>query len=140
MDTSVLIVGAGPVGLSLAIDLAGRGIKVAIAEMRPAGERPSVKCNHVSSRTMEAFRQMGISQQVRAVGLPDDYPNDIVFRPVATGPISSVSKFLAGVIASLGRMGQTHGGLRQNLRIGRTRSISNRSCSIMLRRWTILRY
>jgi len=33
---------------------------------------------------MEAFRRMGIASRVRDAGLPDDYPNDIVFRPVAT--------------------------------------------------------
>lgn len=85
-DTSVLIVGAGPVGLCLALDLAARGVAVTIAEIRPAHEPPSVKCNHVSSRTMEILRRLGLSDEVRAAGLPDDYPNDIAFRPVATRP------------------------------------------------------
>lgn len=81
----VAIVGAGPVGLCLALDLAWRGIGVVIVEQRPAGEAPSVKCNHVSSRTMEAFRRLGFVDQVRSVGLPDDYPNDVVLRTTATG-------------------------------------------------------
>lgn len=86
MRTSVLIVGGGPVGLCLAIDLAMRGIEVTVAEIRAAHEPPSVKCNHVSSRTMEILRRLGLSAEVRAAGLPDDYPNDIAFRPVATRP------------------------------------------------------
>ena len=50
--TQVLIVGAGPVGLTLAMDLAGRGIRVTVIELRDAGEPPSVKCNHVSARSI----------------------------------------------------------------------------------------
>ncbi|MEO6184687.1 MAG: FAD-dependent oxidoreductase [Steroidobacteraceae bacterium] len=82
---TVVIVGGGPVGLCLAMDLAWRGIEVIVMELRPAGELPSVKCNHVSSRTMETFRRLGFVAEVRAAGLPDDYPNDVVFRTRATG-------------------------------------------------------
>ncbi|HWL47424.1 MAG TPA: FAD-dependent monooxygenase, partial [Sphingomonadaceae bacterium] len=81
----MLIVGAGPVGLMLALDLAWRGVASTVVEARPAGEPPSVKCNHVSSRTMEALRRLGLSRAVRAKGLPDDYPNDVVFRTRMTG-------------------------------------------------------
>ena len=83
--TQVAIVGAGPVGLCLALDLAWRGIRVTLVEQRAAGEPPSVKCNHIASRTMEAFRRLGFVDRIRAVGLPDDYPNDVVFRTSATG-------------------------------------------------------
>jgi 2-polyprenyl-6-methoxyphenol hydroxylase-like FAD-dependent oxidoreductase len=83
--TQVAVFGAGPVGLSLAIDLAWRGIRVVVVEQRTAGELPSVKCNHIASRTMEAFRRLGFVDKVRAAGLPDDYPNDVVFRTRATG-------------------------------------------------------
>lgn len=82
---TVLIVGAGPVGLCLALDLAARGVEVIVIEQRHAGERPSVKCNHVSARTMETFRRLGLAKAVRAVGLPNDYPNDVVVRTQATG-------------------------------------------------------
>jgi 2-polyprenyl-6-methoxyphenol hydroxylase-like FAD-dependent oxidoreductase len=85
INTEVLIVGAGPVGLSLAMDLGRRGVGVTLAELRAAGEPPSVRCNHVSARTMEAFRRLGIAAAVRDAGLPADYPNDVVFRTTATG-------------------------------------------------------
>src|SRR5436305_11037700 len=85
VSETVLIVGAGPVGLCLALDLAQRGIDVTVVEQRHAGEQPSVKCNHVSSRTMETFRRLGLVQEVRQVGLPHDYPNDAVVRTQATG-------------------------------------------------------
>lgn len=81
----VLIVGAGPVGLTVAMDLASRGHQVLIVEMRAFKEPPSVKCNHVSARTMEQFRRLGVVEKLRNAGLPDDYPNDVVFRTSMTG-------------------------------------------------------
>ena len=52
IETSVLVVGGGPVGTTLALDLAWRGIDVTVAELRRAGEPPSVKCNQISARSM----------------------------------------------------------------------------------------
>ncbi|MGJ5135968.1 FAD-dependent oxidoreductase [Bradyrhizobium oligotrophicum] len=83
--TQVLIVGAGPVGLTAAMDLASRGIDVVVAEIRRAGEPPNVKCNHVSARSMEVFRRLGIVQQVREGGLPADFPNDCAYRTAVIG-------------------------------------------------------
>ena len=83
--TRVLIVGGGPVGTTLAMDLAWRGIDVVVAEQRHRHEPPSVKCNHVAARTMEIFRRLGVAQRVRDAGLPHDHANDIAFRTTATG-------------------------------------------------------
>ena len=85
IKTSVLIVGGGPVGLTLAIDLAWRGIDVTVAELRHAGEPPSVKCNQISARSMEIFRRLGLAKRLREVGLPADYPNDVVSATAVTG-------------------------------------------------------
>ncbi|WP_374664429.1 FAD-dependent oxidoreductase [Ramlibacter sp.] len=85
LKAQVLVVGAGPVGLTLAIDLAQRGIDVLMLETRPRGARPEPKCNHVSARTMETFRRLGIAQAVRNTGLPADYPNDVAYRTTFTG-------------------------------------------------------
>lgn len=85
LETPVLIVGGGPVGLTLAMDLAWRGVDVTVAEMRPPGEPPSVKCNHVSARSMEIFRRLGIARTIRDAGLPPDYPNDCAYRTTLTG-------------------------------------------------------
>jgi 2-polyprenyl-6-methoxyphenol hydroxylase-like FAD-dependent oxidoreductase len=84
-DAPVLIVGAGPVGLTLAIDLAWRGIKVTVVETRPRAQPPEPKCNHVAARTMEIFRRLGIAETVRNAGLPPDYPHDISYRTTFTG-------------------------------------------------------
>lgn len=85
LDTDVLVVGAGPVGLTLAMDLAARGVQVAIAEIRRYAEPPNVKCNHVAARTMERFRRLGVAHKLRDAGLPADYPNDVVFRTSLCG-------------------------------------------------------
>ncbi|RYZ13120.1 MAG: monooxygenase [Comamonadaceae bacterium] len=81
----MLIVGAGPVGLTLAIDLAQRGVRVLVAEIRHRGEAPNVKCNHVSARSMEIFRRLGVAAKLRGTGLPADYPNDVAYRTSVTG-------------------------------------------------------
>ena len=73
---AVLIVGAGPVGLTLAIDLAQRGVSVRLLERneeplyRPKMER----CN---ARSMEIFRRMGLAERIRAASLIHDMPMDI---------------------------------------------------------------
>jgi 2-polyprenyl-6-methoxyphenol hydroxylase-like FAD-dependent oxidoreductase len=85
INTQVLIAGAGPVGLTLAMDLAWRGIDVTVAELRRAGELPSVKCNSISARSMETFRRLGLAAKLRGAGLPADYPNDVASRTTATG-------------------------------------------------------
>ena len=85
VDAEVAIIGAGPVGLTLAIDLAARGRSVVMLETRARGEPPNVKCNHVAARTMEQFRRLGLAGDVRGAGLPADYPNDVAFRTSVTG-------------------------------------------------------
>ena len=84
-DADVIIVGAGPVGLTGAMDLDARGVPVIVVEERSFLEPPNVKCNHVAARTMERFRRLGVAAQVRSAGLPADYPHDIAFRTTVTG-------------------------------------------------------
>ena len=85
LDTPVLVAGGGPVGLTLAMDLAWRGVPVVVAELRRRGEAPSVKCNHTSARSMEIFRRLGVAKKLRNAGLPPDYPNDCSYRTTTTG-------------------------------------------------------
>ncbi len=74
-DPPVLIVGGGPVGLTLAIDLGQRGVACLLIDKRPA---PSFlpKMERCHSRTMEHFRRLGIADAVRKVGYPEDVPLD----------------------------------------------------------------
>lgn len=84
-STAIAVVGAGPVGMTLAIDAALRGVRVILIEARAAGEPPSAKCNTVAARTMETFRRLGVADAVRAAGLPDDYPTDTIYCTSITG-------------------------------------------------------
>src|SRR5580692_9667511 len=76
MSTDVLIVGAGPTGLTLAIDLGRRGVRCTIIEQK---EAPAFlpKMERINARTMEIYRRMGLAQRIRAAGLRADCPMDV---------------------------------------------------------------
>ncbi|MBR0755310.1 FAD-dependent monooxygenase [Bradyrhizobium jicamae] len=93
----VLIVGAGPVGLALAIDLGLRGVNVRIVEQRiREGAQPRAKTTNV--RTMQHMRRWGIADLLReASPLPHDYPTDIVFATTLLGtPIAVIENAFEG--------------------------------------------
>lgn len=78
-DVDVLVVGAGPVGLALAVELGSRGIRTMIVEEQErVGRQPRAKTTNV--RTMEHMRRWGLAGKVReASPLPPGYANDVVF-------------------------------------------------------------
>ena len=75
----VLIVGAGPAGLSLAIELGQRGIACLVIERNDrVGYAPRAKTTNV--RTREHLRRWGIADRLRAASpLGVDYPSNVVF-------------------------------------------------------------
>jgi 2-polyprenyl-6-methoxyphenol hydroxylase-like FAD-dependent oxidoreductase len=75
-QAGVLIVGGGPVGLTLAIELGQYGVACELIDQRP---RPGLlpKMERCNARTMENFRRLGIADRVRAAGLPADIPMDV---------------------------------------------------------------
>ena len=75
----VLIVGAGPVGLALAIELGHRAIPCLLIERNDrVGYAPRAKTTNV--RTREHFRRWGIADTLRkASPLGMDYPSNVVF-------------------------------------------------------------
>ena len=85
LDTDVVIVGAGPVGMTLALCLARRQVRCTLVEMKAADAASDVKCNHISARSMEVFRRLGVADDLRASGLPDDYPHDVSYRTSTVG-------------------------------------------------------
>ena len=74
----VMIAGGGPVGTTLALELAHRGIASLVVEQRLAMP-PNPKCNTTNARSMEHFRRLGCADAIRRVGLPLDYPTDVVY-------------------------------------------------------------
>ena len=64
----VLVVGAGPVGLLLAGELARRGVAVRIVDKLPTPS-PHSRAVGVASRTLEIFEDLGIVEQALAAGL-----------------------------------------------------------------------
>lgn len=75
-DTQVLIVGTGPVGLTLALDLGLRGVRCTLIE-RNSTSIQLPKMERCNARTMEIYRRLGISEQVRDAGLPRTAPMDV---------------------------------------------------------------
>jgi 2-polyprenyl-6-methoxyphenol hydroxylase-like FAD-dependent oxidoreductase len=76
LQTSVLIVGAGPTGLTLACDLAGRGIAVRIVE-KASSPNTASRAKGIQPRTLELFDNLGIIDEVLAAGC--DYPRFRVY-------------------------------------------------------------
>jgi 2-polyprenyl-6-methoxyphenol hydroxylase-like FAD-dependent oxidoreductase len=88
VDTQVIIAGAGPTGLTLAVDLGMRGVRCVLIEQK---EAPLFlpKMERSNARSMEIYRRMGLADRIRAVGLPADWPMDvfIVLRNLIEPPL-----------------------------------------------------
>src|SRR5262245_62438063 len=105
MDTQVLIIGAGPTGLTLAVDLGLRGLRCTVVEQKQAPQfLPKMeRCN---ARTLEIYRRMGIADRIRAAGLPNDCPMDVfivlslVEPPLLHLPYPSVNQAKAEIAAT----------------------------------------
>src|SRR5580700_10635757 len=103
-ETQVLIVGAGPVGLTLALDLGRRGVRSTLIERNTTSiQLPKMeRCN---ARTMEIYRRLGVAEQIRDAGLPRDAPMDVFLapsmaeQPIAHLPYPSVSQAKAEIAA-----------------------------------------
>src|SRR5262245_25038211 len=76
--TQVVIVGGGPFGLMLAIELGRRGIAVLLVDQNPGTTR-NAAANATQARTMEHFRRLGFADEIRSLGLPPDFPTDIAY-------------------------------------------------------------
>ncbi|MES1976810.1 MAG: FAD-dependent monooxygenase [Pseudomonadota bacterium] len=84
-STQVLIVGAGPAGQALAIELGHRGVDCLIIDKNPRiGVAPRAKTTNV--RTREHFRRWGIADALRdAAPFGVDYPSTVVFTTRLSG-------------------------------------------------------
>jgi len=72
-EAQVVIVGGGPVGLGLAIELGQRGVRTVLVE-RLLEPSPIPRGQNLTQRTMEHFHFWGVEQQVRAARtIPREY-------------------------------------------------------------------
>ncbi|WP_456154252.1 FAD-dependent oxidoreductase [Streptomyces goshikiensis] len=75
--TDVLIVGAGPTGLALAVDLARRGVRALVVE-RADRLFPGSRGKGLQPRTLEIFDDLGVLDAVRASAGP--YPIGVIWQ------------------------------------------------------------
>ena len=76
--TDGLIAGGGPCGLMLANELGRRGVTAILVDPKPSTAF-NPQANATQARSMEHYRRLGFVDEIRAMGLPDDYPSDIAY-------------------------------------------------------------
>src|SRR5438045_6149798 len=91
-DPDVLIAGAGPVGLTLAIDLGRRGVCCTLIE-RNRTTAPYPKMDRSNARTMELYRRIGIVDRVRALGYPPEIPMNVFLCTRLSDPPIAVLQY-----------------------------------------------
>ncbi|MFF5208547.1 FAD-dependent oxidoreductase [Streptosporangium sp. NPDC000396] len=66
--TDVLVIGAGPTGLTVAASLAGKGFDVTVIDAQAAGDNTS-RAAVVHARTLEVLEDLGVSERLAAQGI-----------------------------------------------------------------------
>lgn len=74
----VVVVGAGPVGMTLATELGLRGVKTLVVE-KATETTTNPRCNTTNARSMEYFRRQGSADRIRRAGLPLEHVTDVVY-------------------------------------------------------------
>ncbi|MBY5516152.1 FAD-dependent oxidoreductase [Rhizobium leguminosarum] len=74
----VAIAGGGPFGLMLANELGRRGVSTVLFDEK-SSTAFNPQANATQARTMEHFRRLGFADEIRALGMPEDFPTDIAY-------------------------------------------------------------
>ena len=77
-QADVLIVGGGPFGLMLSNELGRRGVTAALFDQKPSTAF-NPQANATQARTMEHYRRLGFAEEIRSLGLPEEFPTDIAY-------------------------------------------------------------
>ncbi|MCA8883607.1 MAG: FAD-dependent monooxygenase [Rhodobacteraceae bacterium] len=80
----VVVVGAGPCGLMLALELGARGIKTIVLD-REQGVATAPQANATQARSMEHYRRHGFAHEIRQLGMPGDHPTDLAYFTTYAG-------------------------------------------------------
>ena len=84
IETDVLVVGAGPVGLTASIALSQNGVGHVVVERHPSTSI-APKARGINARTMEMYRQMGVEDDIRAAGMPAQFGGMILWAESLAG-------------------------------------------------------
>ena len=84
IDVPVLIVGGGPVGLTMSLLLSRFGVTSLLVERHP-GTANLPKARAVNARTMEIYRQIGVAADIRAAGMPPEFGGMILWAESLAG-------------------------------------------------------
>ena len=88
----VVVIGGGPVGLSVALELNFHGIRSLVVEPRVEVSHARPRAKTSSARAMELFRRWGVAAEIRSrAPLSPAYSSDVVFCTSVTG--REVSRF-----------------------------------------------
>ncbi|MCC8244965.1 FAD-dependent monooxygenase [Saccharothrix luteola] len=87
-EVDVLVVGAGPVGATLALELARHGVSSLVVERAEHVSRHP-KMDFVNGRSMELLRRLGLVDAIRELGVPSDHPFTFLWtRDFADDPLT----------------------------------------------------
>ena len=105
LSAPVGIVGGGPVGMMLALFLERHGVGAVLFNTEDHSRWHPKGSTH-NSRSMEHYRRLGFSTEVRKLGLPPDHPTDVAYFTRYTGwemariALPTESQRMAAVAAS----------------------------------------
>lgn len=77
-DNRIVVVGAGPVGATLALELARHGVPSTVLDRAPQASRHP-KMDFVNARSMELLHRLGLADAMRDIGVPTDHTSTFLW-------------------------------------------------------------